>query len=416
VRALFHVRARVFALMASSSLAVCLAGFVGLVGCGGSSDAGAPNAHGRATTGAPTPAKASFEGDVIFIDAAVNGKTGKLLVDSGSPLNLFGPVKFGLPSGQSRVGSVVVGGLTILDVPALGYLPSGGELSDGILGGGTLCQFVTTIDYRDGSVTLGPTPAGAGVGPPTTIPFSLEGGGHGLFSTGDVVDFPATRIVVTAKVEGVDHSFVVDTGASFAVVRRSLHDALVADGRKELPVDVSLVAGAATANAFRMRSLEIGGALVTSVVAAYPGSDTLLDSVGQEVHHPIDGLVGGTFLREFLLAIDYPAKQLRLSRYGTRDHVHDAFSRIGVSLTQRPVSAHHYQIDQLFAGTDAVAQGMKVGDFVVSVDDVALDPLDVDQADVALRFDAGTSHSVVLTRAGKDLSVTVRADDLLPLP
>jgi predicted aspartyl protease len=412
VRAFFHVRAH---RREHASWAPLLASLALLLGCGGS-DGGAPNPHGRATTGTATPAKASFEGDVVFVDAAVNGKAGKLLVDTGSPLNLFGPDRFGVPGGQSRVGSVAVGGLTVLDVPVIGYLPGGG-LSDGILGGGTLCQFVTTIDYRAGTVTLGAVPDVAGVeSPGITASFSLEGGGRGLFSTGDVVDFPATRIVVDAKIDGVAHSFVVDTGASFAVVRKSLHDTLVRDGRKELPVDVALVSGTAVANAFRLRTLEVAGAVVPSVVAAYPGNDSLLDAVGQEVHHPVDGLVGGTFLREFLLVIDYPGRKMRLARYATREHVRDAFARIGASLVHRPTSTHHYQVDQIFGGTDAQAQGMKVGDFVVSVDDVTLDPLDVEKADLALRGDVGTSHTVVLARAGVDTTITVKTDDLLPLP
>lgn len=386
-----------------------------VVGCGGSSDS-APSAHGRETRGTATPGKASFEGDVIVADVTVNGITGRLLVDTGSPLNLLGPDHFALPVGQSRVGSVVVGGLTVVDVPVLGYLPSG-DLSDGILGGGTLCQFVTTIDYRAATVTLGAIPDVAGVDSPgITAPFSLEGGGRGRFTTGDVLDFPATRIVVTAKIEGVEHSFVVDSGASFAVVRKSLHDALVADGRKELPVDVSLVGGSATANAFRLRSLEIGGAAVPAVVAAYPGSDDLLDAVTQEVHHPVDGLVGGTFLREFLFVIDYPGRKLRLARYGTRDHIHDAFSRIGVSLVFHTTGSHRYSIDQVFPGTDAQTQGMKVGDYVVSVDAVALDPLDVTAADDALRGVVGATHTVVLARAAGDVTLSVKTDDLLPLP
>ena len=407
-------RARV-APVASAVLAL-IASLTLVVGCGGSSDAGAPSAHGRETRGTPSPARATFEGDVVFVDAAVNGKPGKLLVDTGSPLNLLGPDHFGVPSGSSRVGSVAVGGLTVIDVPVIGFLPNGG-VADGILGGGTMCQFVTTIDYRASTVTLGAVPDVAGVDSPgVTTTFSLEGGGRGQFSTGDVVDFPATRIVVTAKIDGVAHAFVVDTGASFAVVRKSLYDALLSDGRKVLPVDVSLVAGAATASAFRLRSLEIGGALVSSVVAAYPGSDNLLDAVGQEVHHPIDGLVGGTFLREFLLVVDYPGRKLRFARYGTREHVRDAFSRIGVSLSHHTTGAHHYSVDRVFPGTDAQAQGVKVGDFVVSVDAVALDPLDVEHADLALRADVGTPHTVVLARATGDTTLTVRTDDLLPLP
>ena len=36
--------------------------------------------------------------------------------------------------------------------------------------------------------------------------------------------------------------------------------------------------------------------------------DTLLDGIQTEVHHPVDGLLGGNFLREFMVTVDYPRR------------------------------------------------------------------------------------------------------------
>ena len=57
--------------------------------------------------------------------------------------------------------------------------------------------------------------------------------------------------------------------------------------------------------------------------------DKLIDSLQREIKHPVDGLLGGSYLREFLVTIDYPQGELRLQRY--LPSVVDEFKRVGVS-------------------------------------------------------------------------------------
>ena len=66
--------------------------------------------------------------------------------------------------------------------------------------------------------------------PGAAIPFKIEGGGT-VSSATTTLSYPATRIPVTVTIEGVDHPFILDTGASEVTVRASLFAALAADGR-----------------------------------------------------------------------------------------------------------------------------------------------------------------------------------------
>lgn len=385
---------------------------VGSLGCGSSDGAGG-GAHALATRGDPNAQRrGTFEDDVLVVDLSANGKQGHVLVDTGSPMNFLSPTKFGVASGSSNL-ELDVGDFALVGVPVLGDEVGGGAI-DGILGGGTICQFATTFDYRTGSISFGTPPSG---GTTTTInvPFDLGGGGQGLLPTGDIVSFGPTRIVTTATIEGVDYTVMVDTGASFVVVRDAIHDVLVKDGRKEVPIDVTLASGATSAKAFRTKSIVVGGAEVVGAPATSAGgAETLLDSLSNELHRSIYGVVGGTFLREFRTTIDYPARLLRLARYDDRSHIHDAFQRIGVELNGEGA---RYVVKEVFDGSDAKTKGIVVGDAIVSVDATPLAPLDPLAADALLRAPPASSHTVEVQRAdGSSATITVLSDDLLPLP
>src|SRR5207302_1660716 len=87
--------------------------------------------------------------------------------------------------------------------------------------------------YRDQQLTLGPLTVPGGVEPMGAVKkFDLQGGGRGqLVGVQGTIDFPATRISVTVTIEGVDHPFMLDSGASMVVLSQTLFDSLAADGR-----------------------------------------------------------------------------------------------------------------------------------------------------------------------------------------
>jgi hypothetical protein len=399
-----------------------LAGVLAFVGAGAGAGAGAcrGGVHSLPVDGTPgQPVPATVFSSVVLVNGAVDGVAGgPFLVDTGAPVTLVNPDAFAaaaLPTGDTYLGTLAVGALTIHDVPAIGsttLVPFG---FGGILGGNVICQFQTSFDYRVPAVVLGEA------APPSdvevagvTASFRLEGGGNGVVPAATrPVAFPATRIVLHALLEGTDRVMMVDTGASTIVLRDSVFTQLVSDGRGVLSdLPITMVGTMSLARVTRVRSLSVAGAVVTGAPAATIG-DTVLDNVGQEVGHPLDGLIGGSYLREFYVTIDYPRGELHLRRYANLDHIVDEFQRVGIVLNTAPAGAmHRYAIFRVYPGTDAERQGLMVGEAIVAIDGVALDNVPPSDVDALLLGPAGASRQITLSTR----EVTVRIDDLLPLP
>jgi hypothetical protein len=376
--------------------------------------------------------------NLVFADVAVNGHPGgRLGVDTGSPLMLVDEAKFpGLDLG-TRVqvtADLTVGSFTVDGIPLVQF-PTNSGMDPlnfaGLLGGDVMQQFPIRLDYAnpDLALRLGmPAMEMATDGvevPGTSVAFTLEGGGRGTFKN-EIVSFPATRIPLTVDVDGVSHPFILDTGASETTVRSSLFATLTADGRAQLSgLPITTVAGPASATVIRVRTLTLGGATVVNPVVMTIGvmtigdtADMLLDGIENEVHHPIDGLLGGNFLREFMVTVDYPGHTLHLQRY-TAATIVDEFKRVGFELASGS-SGHKFAIGVVYAGSDAAVKHLSAGDQIVSIDGQALDPLDSVTADTLLNGAVGTTKAVGLgvaqNAALSNTTVAVRVDDLIPAP
>ena len=387
---------------------------------------------GASSSGFPTmgmtgvPSSALIGSNLVFVDAALDGHPGgRMLIDSGSPVTVIDPAAFPgatLPDGKQAQIDLGVGALTVDNIPALQastYTMDGLNLG-GILGGNVLRQFSAALDYRDGQLRLGDGATPAGVEQPgASVSFHLEGGGLENV-LGVTMQLPATRIPVTVTVEGADRPFMLDTGASEVTVRSSVFASLTADGRSVMGgIDITTAYGTVTGRVCRARSIVVGGAEVTDAPVMTIG-DSLIDSLEAELGHRFDGLLGGSFLREFFVTIDYPRGTLHLQRYTARDHITDELQRAGIALGPDPAGGHRYVIANVYAGSDAQAKGLLPGWEVLAVDGQMLDDLDPLTADELLDGAVGTMKQIALGQAGGALPaggiVPVRVDDLVPVP
>jgi hypothetical protein len=416
------------------SLVAVFAAVVAIAGgCGGGNNASDGGPGGMFMTmgmpGVPSPTR--IGSNLVFADVSVDGKTGgRLGVDTGAPVVVIDSSKYpGLtfPDQPTVTGDLQVGELTINNVPIVPMSFSGtmDPLNfAGLLGGQLMRQFAARLDYANPNTALrlGTPPmemATDGVEMPgTTADFTLQGGGLGKLPNGDIISFPATRIPLQVDVEGTTHPFILDTGASETTVRTSLFTTVTADGRAQLSgLPITTVMGATSATVTRVRSLTVAGQTVTSPVVMTIG-DTLLDGIEMEVNHPVDGLLGGNFLREFLVTVDYPEGLLRLQRY-TTPPIADEFKRIGVELGLSG-GTHRYAVAKVYPNTDAAAKQLNVGDELVSVDGQALDALDAGGADAALNGSVGSMKMIEFGNATlaivRNMIVAIRVDDLIPAP
>ncbi len=362
---------------------------------------------------------------VPVIDASADGAPGRFLVDSGSPASILD-----LTGGQPGTRRVVLDAfaLSFADVPVAVFdLFAGAEEAvNGLVGGDVISGFDLTIDYRNQRGWLADDDAlPAGVDPatiddPVWTGAQLRGGGRldvpGC-TTGDCsVHVGATRLLVEVSLESAPPAwFLVDTGATAVVLAPDVADALGDPARPRLDgVTVTTADGPATAYYTRVAEMSLadGAAVATDVpVLVLPAS--LLAPLEDEVGHPIAGLLGGSFLRQFLITLDDPGHRLRLARFRDQDHI-DADEFVGVGFTMASQGGV-WEVRDVYSGTDAAAEGLVRGEPVVSLDGVTIGGADRATVNGILAgFALGDDVPVGVVRAGTDVTVQVAVEDLLP--
>jgi hypothetical protein len=396
------------------------------------------------------PSLAVVLANLIFVDGSINGSEGNaVLIDSGSPVVLIDgdPGVFRgltLPTTQQVTvnfsflddsGMPVV---TIDNIPAIQLTTAMMDSNQGfagILGGNVLRQFSVQLDYAAPMMSgfcLGCTsaPRGDVESPGAAIPFKLAGGGLAPVEIGSstqsgLVNIPPTRIPLTVDVEGTTYHFMLDTGASEVTLSAAAYQTLVADGRPELAggIPISTVNGNMTASVTRAKTITIGGETVTdapvmTIPVADPADD-LLANLGQELGVQLDGLLGGSFLRNFLVTIAYPSGQLHLQRYNSPP-VADEFRRVGITVNEDS-GGTGFLVTSVYPGSDAAAKQVSVNDQVLAIGSVQLDPI-ADQFDADNLLD-GTPGTTIQIKFGRAMSPTIAnqtvgllVDDLIPNP
>jgi hypothetical protein len=201
-------------------------------------------------------------------------------------------------------------------------------------------------------------------------------------------------------------------------VRTSVFSTLTADGRKTLSgLPITTVAGVMSAQVARTKTITVGGeAVLGSVVMST--DDSLLDGISDEVGHPIDGLLGGTFLREFFVTIDYPHRTLVLHRYADRSHIVDEFVSVGVDLAAATDGS--YKVAAVFAATAADMAGVSDGDTVTAIDGMSLAGVDPLTVNTLLLGPLGSTHAVTFGATDVPLNtnktLTLPVEDLVSSP
>jgi hypothetical protein len=389
------------------------------LGCG-SSDVVPPLWLGRPGDALP----ASTAANVFWIEAVVNGDPGpQVIVDTGAPIALLHVEAFNgaVPLGPGRVAALTLGGTTIWKAPTVGdhvapghSLAPNGRPDGGLLGFTIFGQFETSFNYRDNQVVVGAAPPPEGLLAPFVVPFSLEGGGAGPVSQGgEIIRYPASRVIVPTTVEGRPLMLLLDTGASWVGIRSTVFASIVQDGRRQLTMEATLAQGATTTSIARLRAVSVAGEEVSGPVAASAKTvDGLLDHLAVEVGHPIDGLLGAPYLREFYVAIDYPNRTLRLQRYATRAHILDDYRRVGIELSAAiSPFGNSFAVHRVYPGTDAATKGVKVDDPLLAIDGQVLSGLDPASVDRLLRGDVGATRQLQFPSRTLDVLI----DELLPL-
>jgi hypothetical protein len=226
--------------------------------------------------------------------------------------------------------------------------------------------------------------------------------------------------MLTVTIEGTDYPFIVDTGSSYMTLRESLFEALVKDGRTVIGgVDTATVGMQSTSSVARLRSVVIGGVEVDGLVGGDdPSVEQTLDDVATETGAPVSGLVGGSFLRNFFVTVDYPASTLHLQRYTKGAPTFDSFDRVAIAVAAAAESTPA-TVTYVLAGSAAAGKGVAVGDEIVAIDGQAIAGVGATAIGVLLTGQVGSTKALTFgTAASPSVSgktVAISVEDLLPL-
>lgn len=401
-----------------------------LCGCGGE----APLVY-QGQTGQAVPLTLRSWVPELPVTLGGQGEVLSLVLDTGSPLTIVSTAA--LPGRAPGIHPTTLGalGLTFPDFP-LALLPLFGGPQRcatppprGVLGGDLLRHFVLGLDYRARRAALfagapGPSWPPSAVGPVVSVPLTLAGAGElSLPGEGSGRASVADTWVLIAgvQVEGRAVTAVLDSGASFTLVRPSLLQALDGAGppRRSLCCPaLDLAEAAAPARLLRLSRVGVGGAEVSVLPAAVLGDDGLFDALGQAVGRRVDLVLGGSFLRRFALTLDYPARRLLLHPYSQQDHVPAAeFVRPGLALCPA-ASGAGMRILEVYQGTDAAKQGVSADELLLAVDGAPVTGLSAEALYGRWR-EAGAGSAVALSlqsgaAASSSRTVTVTVEELLP--
>jgi Aspartyl protease/PDZ domain len=273
----------------------------------------------------------------IYVSASIGGQPVRMLVDTGGT-NLLMPAaaaRLGLVSEGKLAGGGVgsekvdVGlvhapdlrlGDAILDKPVLYVLDIGatelqeGTPADGLIGFEMFRRFRVTIDYPSRLLTLATKESFAPPLASHALPFEL-----------------AERTpIVRGTLDGMPVRLTVDTGSRATL---SVHSPFVREHKLEERYGAapSQVVGWGVGGPAMGRPARLGALTLGDLTARDLAGDLHMDDTGAFANPDISGNLGGGYLRRFVVAFDYDAKQMYLVPKEPLD-APDPFDRSGLWL------------------------------------------------------------------------------------
>lgn len=298
-----------------------------------------------------------------------------------------------------ELGSHRLGGVrgVVLDLKSLST--SLGTSIDGVLGVSAFARFAVTWDFERGTLELAESRDAQPSGPRgTRVPFTMAGG----------------LVFAPVRVDGGDASdFVVDTGSWRTFLSATLAGGVSNPPDRRLPgIPYAGIDGRqVSTDALRLRSLEIGGLVVSRPIVLAP-SPTDAGSHALGVMTRDRGVLGLDVLRRFRLTLDFPRQEMLLEPVAVEVPVDDAaveyFSGPGVALAP-DAQGGSARVTRVLAESPAAALGVSVGDQVVAIDGKKLDRATAQELAEELRGPAGTRVllRVRSAKGGEERTLTV---------
>ena len=357
---------------------------------------------GQVRDGLAQPANHSYSpsSEVILIAATVDGHPANLLLDTGSErsfldsrfaarLQIFpsGVESVLLPYGKKEVDRIRIGDLGLDAVHLRDLEVLSGDLGatslavgvpvDGIFGIDLLRRFIVRIDFPSGSAKLVANSAM----PPGEICVRL----HHI----------ENRYFVPLKVQGTSVNLLLDTGSNASSVSSQSWSNITKYWQAQSMVDgVRSSGGSGTAKFVLIPTINIGDAKAINIPLRVQSQtrDGLFADAG------FDGLLGTDVLRQFIVTLDLANDKMYLKR-DPKAHIDlDRFSTIGIQFAKDAEGS--FTIMAVWSPSPATAAGLKIGDRILSVNQMDVRSMSLDDFSRQIHGRPGTAVHLIVDSSG----------------
>jgi predicted aspartyl protease len=270
-----------------------------------------------------------------------------------------------------------------------------GRSIDGLVGIDLFTNYVVEVDYIDKKVRLYNPQTFKYSGSGDSIPLALRDG----------------HFFVPAKVEmrgraQLKGEFVVDTGgyAVTAVLTTPFaqsNNLPAPDQKTILDRSMSGLGGETKVLIGRATSFTLGSSVVRAPVI-YMSQD----KGGALASSEYDGLIGTEVLRRFKIIFDYTRRRLILERNAHYDEPLE-YDMSGISFRAYGNDFRTFRIYQVLDDSPAAKGGLRVGDVLLSIDDVPASRLTLEQIIQMLKVE-GREYRLSMKRGSETISVTIK--------
>jgi hypothetical protein len=328
----------------------------------------------------------------IYVDARINGRPLRLMLDTGGFNALTPPTveSLGLKSegsfeargtgektesfGLTHIGEVQVGDATVRNqvfyvLPFKDLDQVEGVPLPGLLGFEVFKRFVVRIDYAARRLTLILPEAFAAPKGATPVAFT----------------FDEMTPQVEGKLDGIPGKFTIDTGSRSSLdVNRPFAEKNGLFDRPGAKIEALTgwgVGGGGRGLLIRPGLLELGAVRLPA-----PVTSISLQKKGSLTDPYLAGNVGGGVLRRFTVTFDYQKQQIWLEPNAAYAQ-EDVWDRSGLWINR---TGDGYRIEDVVKESPAAAAGLKVGDLILSLNGRKATDLPLAEARQILKSEPGT--------------------------
>ena len=358
------------------------------------------------------PLRAATAG-VVLVAAIVEGRAGMFLLDTGanrSCLDTAFAARLGLvvespasltrnygedAAGKIRVHEFGIGQLHLHDLSMLSTDLSAsfgraGVAVDGIIGTDVLRLAVVKIDFSSGTARF----ALGGQTPPGEQMVELQPVGSLYF--------------ISLIVQGTPTRMLLDTGTNFTSVSSAAWSRVTAHWQPLSMIDgIRSTGGSNNAQFVLIPQVSIGGSPSRDVpLRIQPQTESGLFS-----DMAFDGLLGSDVLRPFFVTLDLANNKMYLARNRNSHVDRYLFSTIGIQFAKNDDG--RFTIVAVWTPSPAAAAGLQIGDLIVSVNDLDVRRMSLDELSREFHGEPGTALHLVIDSAGREHVVPVAINCLL---